>query len=52
MNLNAILTSTVNQYVPGMKGANIANYTEFVDYIKNADGKIEGAVLYDSLSKK
>lgn len=52
MNLNAILTSTVNQYVPGMKGSNIANYTEFVDYIKNADGKIEGAILYDSLRKK
>lgn len=35
MNLNVLLTSTIEKYVPGQKGANIANYTEFVDYIKN-----------------
>eukprot|EP00347_Sterkiella_histriomuscorum_P017566 403348844 len=52
MNLNTLLTSTVNQYIPGMKGANIANYTEFVDYIKNEHGKIVGAVLQDNLTKK
>lgn len=46
------MTSTIDHYVPGMKGTNIANYIEFVDFIKNADGKIVGAVLYDSLKKK
>lgn len=35
-----------------MKGANIANYVEFVDYVKNPNGKIEGAILYDNLKKK
>lgn len=52
MNLITLLTSTINQYVPGMKGSNIANYVEFVDYVKSAEGKIEGAVLYDNLKKK
>jgi glycerol-3-phosphate dehydrogenase len=47
MNMAALLTSTVDEYVPGQKGSNIANYVEFVDFIKNSDGKIEGAVLND-----
>jgi glycerol-3-phosphate dehydrogenase len=52
MNLNSLFTATIDKYVPGMKGANIANYTEFIDFIKNAEGKIEGAILYDILKKK
>ncbi len=52
MNLNTLLTATIDKYIPGMKGANMANYTEFVDFIKNSDGKIEGAIVYDSLKKK
>lgn len=35
-----------------MKGANIANYTEFQDFIKDANGKINGAVLFDKINKK
>jgi hypothetical protein len=35
-----------------MKGSNIANYTEFVDFLKSPEGKIEGAILYDTLKKK
>jgi hypothetical protein len=36
MNLNALLTSSIEGFIPGMKGANLANYVEFKDYIKNA----------------
>jgi glycerol-3-phosphate dehydrogenase len=35
-----------------MKGATLANYVEFKDFIKNDQGKIKGAVLYDKLKKK
>lgn len=51
MNLISLLTSTIDKYIPGMKGANIANYVEFVDFIKNDEGKIQGAILYDRLKK-
>jgi hypothetical protein len=36
MNLNALLTASIEGFIPGMKGANLANYVEFRDYIKNA----------------
>lgn len=36
MNLNALLTSSVEGFIPGMKGANLANYVEFRDFVKNA----------------
>ena len=35
-----------------MKGATLANYVEFKDFVKDQDGKICGAKLYDSLKKK
>lgn len=35
-----------------MKGANAANYVEFVDYIKNDKGEIEGAIVRDVLKNK
>jgi glycerol-3-phosphate dehydrogenase len=52
MNLHALLTSSVDAYIPGMKGANLVNYVEVVDLVKGKDGKIEGAVLIDKLTKK
>ena len=52
MNLLALLTSSVESFIPGMKGANLANYVDFVEFIKNKEGGIEGAVLYDKLQKK
>jgi len=33
--LDTILTATLDGYVPGMKGANVLNYTKFVDFIKD-----------------
>ena len=35
-----------------MKGANAANYVDFVDFIKDESGKITGAVVFDSIGKK
>ncbi len=51
LNWLALLTTTIDEYIPKMKGSNIANYVEFQDFIKNEEGKIEGAVLYDKLEK-
>ena len=35
MNLHALFTASIDSYIPGMKGANLANYVEFVDFVKN-----------------
>ena len=47
MNLNTLLTSAVDEYIPGMKGATLANYVEFIEYIKDEQGKIIGALCLD-----
>jgi glycerol-3-phosphate dehydrogenase len=49
MCLNTLFTSAVENYIPGMKGSTLANYTEFVDYIKDESGKITGVVCKDTL---
>ena len=49
MALNGLLTSSISGFIPGMKGSILANYTEFVDFIK-ADSKIVGAKLKDNIS--
>jgi hypothetical protein len=35
MNMHALLTASLNGYIPGMKGAILLNYTELVSFIKN-----------------
>ena len=35
LNFNALLTASIDHYIPGMKGATLGNYVEFKDYIKN-----------------
>ena len=52
MNLHALLTSSIDSYISGMKGVTLANYVEFKDFIKNKEGKIEGAVLFDKIQNK
>lgn len=53
MNLHALLTASVDGFIPGQKGAALANYVEFVDFLKDATtGQITGAVLFDKLKKK
>ena len=49
MNLNSLLTSTIDDYIPGMKGATLANYVEFKDFIKDENGKIVGVTCFDKL---
>lgn len=51
MNLNCLFTSSIDKYHPGMQGATLANYVQFVDFIKE-DGKIVGAKLNDTIAKK
>ena len=52
MNINALLTASVDKFHPGMKGATLANYMEFKDFVKDDQGKITGAVLQDKLDGK
>ena len=51
MNLNCLFTSSIEKFHPGMKGATLANYVEFKDFLKE-DGKIVGAKLFDTITKK
>ena len=48
----SILTSTIEEYDQGMKGANIANYVSFDEFIKDQQGKIIGAKVKDELNGK
>ena len=48
----SLITSTIDKYEVGMKGANIANYCEFQDFIKNDKGKIVGAKVWDKIDEK
>jgi len=50
--MNALLTASIEGFIPGMKGATLANYVEFKDFIKNKEGKIEGAIVFDKIKKK
>jgi len=49
MNLNTLFTSAIDDYIPGMKGATLANYTEMKEFTKDDNGKINGAVCVDKL---
>lgn len=46
------MTASIDNYLPGMKGTTLANYMEFRDFIKDPEGKIQGAIIYDKLKKK
>jgi hypothetical protein len=35
LNLTALFTAATDHLIPGMKGATLANYVEFRDFIKN-----------------
>jgi glycerol-3-phosphate dehydrogenase len=52
MNLNTLFTSAVDGYIPGMKGATLANYTEMTAFTKDDEGKINGAMCVDTLDPK
>ena len=44
MNLNCLFTAAVDEYIPGMKGATLANYVELKSLIKDENGKILGGI--------
>ncbi|ANQ07618.1 Glycerol-3-phosphate dehydrogenase [Plasmodium coatneyi] len=53
MNLNLILTSTMENYVPGQVGSTVCNYMEVVGFIKDDDGKkITGVRAVDRISNE
>jgi glycerol-3-phosphate dehydrogenase len=48
-----LLTASIDDFNPGMKGSILANYVEFRNFIKNSEtGKIEGAILFDKIKNK
>jgi glycerol-3-phosphate dehydrogenase len=50
--METLLTSTVDNYKPGMKGANVLNYATFENFIKDSNGKIVGIEFYDKVRQK
>lgn len=50
MNLNTLFTAAVDDYHPGMKGATLGNYVEMLEFTKDAEGKINGAMCRDTLN--
>lgn len=52
MNLNCLFTASIDEFYPGMKGATLANYCEFLDFVKDDNGKIIGAKLKDRITNK
>lgn len=52
MNLNTLFTAAIDDFIPGMKGAALANYVEFQDFIKDEQGKIIGAMCLDKMDPK
>lgn len=52
MNLNSLFTASVDEFIPGMKGATLANYVEFTDFLKDENGKIIGAMCVDKMEPK
>ena len=48
MNLNTLFTASIPEFIPGMKGATLANYVEMTEFTKNEEGKITGAICRDT----
>lgn len=49
MCLNTLFTASVNDFIPGMHGATLCNYTEMTSFSFNENGKINGAVVRDTI---
>ena len=47
MNLQALFTSAIDDYIPGMKGATLANYVEMTDFTKDENGRVTGVMCKD-----
>ena len=52
MCINTLLTSSISKYTGQMNGSSLANYTEFIGFIKDKDGKIRGARVRDNIKNE
>lgn len=52
MNIQSLLTASVDKFIPGMKGATLANYVELRALMKDKEGRINGAKLFDTQNNK
>lgn len=52
MNMDTILTSTLENYQKGFRNSNALNYVRFENFIKDETGKIIGAEVYDKVNDK
>lgn len=53
MNLNLVLTSAIDNYIPGQVGATICNHMEAIGFIKDENThKIIGVKAYDKINKE
>lgn len=50
--LLTLFTASIPEYIEGQKGATLANYIELKSLVKDENGQIKGAVVYDKISKK
>ena len=49
MNLNTLFTAAIDDFIPGMRGATLANYVELKSFVEDDSGKIVGGVCVDKL---
>lgn len=47
--VETMLTASQDEYIPGMKGANVLNYARFDKFVKDASGKIVGVEFFDKV---
>lgn len=53
MTIDLLLTGTIDNYIPNMKGGNLLNYAKVVGLLKNPETKeIEGVEFEDTLTGK
>ncbi|CRG99863.1 FAD-dependent glycerol-3-phosphate dehydrogenase, putative [Plasmodium relictum] len=52
MNLNLVLTSAIDNYIPGQVGATICNHMEVIGFIKDENHKIIGVKALDKINNK
>ncbi|KYO02558.1 FAD-dependent glycerol-3-phosphate dehydrogenase, putative [Plasmodium reichenowi] len=52
MNLNLILTSAIDDYVPGQIGATVCNHMEVKNFIKDENNKLVGVRAIDKINDK
>jgi len=51
--LDTLLTSTIDNYMPGMKGSSILNYCKFQEFTKDPEtNRITGGVIVDRFTGK